>query len=66
MEMETFFGRLERDLTHKRERGDLAENVPAEVVGDYIGFFSATKSYFEQLLNTWAASQKGYGVMRHW
>ena len=53
--MESFFGRLVRDLKHKQERGDVAEQVPPEVVEDYVAFFSRTKSYFEQLLNTWAA-----------
>ncbi len=50
--MESFFGRLVRDLKHKQERGDVAEQVPPEVVEDYVAFFSRTKSYFEQLLNT--------------
>jgi hypothetical protein len=68
MEMESFFGRLVRDLKHKQERGDVAEQVPPEVVEDYVAFFSRTKSYFEQLLNTWAAGQAGnYGPMgRRW
>jgi hypothetical protein len=46
----------------------VAEQVPPEVVEDYVAFFSRTKSYFEQLLNTWAAGQAGnYGPMgRRW
>jgi len=63
IEMESFFARLVRDLSHKKERGDLPQ-APDQAVEEYLKFFSGTKSYFEQLLNNWAASQKSF--MGHW